>query len=66
MNLCAGSWILTRSKCTHFRALQDKMMRRMIYLAAAAKGETIAKGYWVRHLLIEVVLGLSLREWREQ
>ena len=27
---CAGSWMLTRSQCTHLRALHNKMLRRMI------------------------------------
>ena len=27
---CSGSWILTQSQCTHLRAIQDKMLRRMI------------------------------------
>ena len=36
--------------------------------AAEAKGlsEAIAQGDWVRALWSEVVLGLNLREWREQ
>ena len=29
---CSGSWILTQSQCTHLRAIQDKMLRRMIYV----------------------------------
>ena len=26
---CSGSWILTQSQCTHLRAIQDKMLRRI-------------------------------------
>ena len=29
---CSGIWILTQSQCTHLRAIQDKMLRRMIYV----------------------------------
>ena len=29
---CSGSWILTQSQCTHLRAIQYKMLRRMIYV----------------------------------
>ena len=29
---CSGSWILTQSQCTHLRAIQDKMLRRMIFV----------------------------------
>ena len=29
---CSGSWILTQSRCTHLRATQDKMPRRMIHV----------------------------------
>ena len=30
MYWCAGSWILTRTQCTHVRAVQDRMLRKMI------------------------------------
>ena len=29
---CSGSWILTQSQCTHLRAIQDKLLRRKIYV----------------------------------
>ena len=29
---CSGSWILTQLQCTHLRAVQDKMLGRMIYV----------------------------------
>ena len=29
---CAGSWILTRTQCAHLRAVQDRMLRKMIYV----------------------------------
>ena len=29
---CSCSWILTQSQCTHLRAIQDKMLKRMIYV----------------------------------
>ena len=32
MYWCSGSWILTQSQCTHLRAIQDTMLRRMIYV----------------------------------
>ena len=28
----SGSWILTQSQCTHLRAIQDKVLRRTIYV----------------------------------
>ena len=43
---------------------------RVVASASAAEAtglsEAIAQGDWVRTLWSEVVLGLSLREWREQ
>ena len=33
MYWCAGSWILTRTQCAHLRAVQDRMPRKMIYVA---------------------------------
>ena len=30
MYWCAGSWILTRTQCAHLRAVQDRMLRKMI------------------------------------
>ena len=45
-------------------------VKRVVASASAAEVmglcETIAQGDWVRALWSEVVLGLSLREWREQ
>ena len=32
MYWCAGSWILTRTQCTPLRAVQDRMLRKMIYV----------------------------------
>ena len=32
MYWCSGSWILTQSQCTHLRAIQDKMLRRMVFV----------------------------------
>ena len=32
MYWCAGCWILTRTHCTHLRAVQDRMLRKMIYV----------------------------------
>ena len=32
MYWCSGSWILTLSRCTHLRAIQDKMLRKIIYV----------------------------------
>ena len=33
MYWCSGRWILTRTQCTHLRAVQDRMLRKMIYVA---------------------------------
>ena len=45
-------------------------VKRVVASASAAEAmglsEAIAQGDWVRALWSEVVLGLSLREWREQ
>ena len=32
MYWCVGSWILTRTQCTHLRAVQDHMLRKMMYV----------------------------------
>ena len=32
MYWCVGSWILTSTQCTHLRAKQDRMLRKMIYV----------------------------------
>ena len=32
MYWCAGSWISTRTQCAHLRAVQDSMLRKMIYV----------------------------------
>ena len=32
MYWCAGSWILTRTQCTHLPAVQDHMLRKMVYV----------------------------------
>ena len=32
LHWCSGSRILTQSQCTHLRAIQDKMLKRMIYV----------------------------------
>ena len=32
MYWCAGSWILTRTQCAHLRAVQDRMMRKMVHV----------------------------------
>ena len=32
MYRCAGSWILTRTQCAHLRAVQGRMLRKMIYV----------------------------------
>ena len=56
---------LTRSPVSSCRAFCG---RRLSLSAAGAKGlsEAVAQGDWFRALWSEVVLGLSLREWREQ
>ena len=45
-------------------------VKRVVTSASAAEvmglSEAIAQGDWVRALSSEVVLGLNLREWREQ
>ena len=33
MYWCSGSWILTRTQCAHLRAAQNRMLRKMIYVA---------------------------------
>ena len=32
MYWCAGIWILSRTQCAHLRAVQDRMLRKMIYV----------------------------------
>ena len=32
MYWCAGSWILTRTQCAHLRAVQDRTLRKMLYV----------------------------------
>ena len=32
MYWCAGSWILTRTQCAHLRAVQDRMLKKMMYV----------------------------------
>ena len=36
----AGSWILTRTQCTHLRAVQDHMLRKMIYVPRSSEEST--------------------------
>ena len=40
MYWCAGSWILTRTQCTHLRAVQDHMLRKMIYVPRSPEEST--------------------------
>ena len=41
-------------------------VKRVVASASMGLSEAIAQGDWVRALWCQVVLGLSLREWREQ
>ena len=43
---CSGSWILNQSQRTHLRAIQDKMLRRMI-LFASKPIRTISVGFGI-------------------
>ena len=49
---------------------RSRRVRRVVASASAAEAmglsEAIAQGDWVRALWSEMVLGLSLREWRER
>ena len=49
MYWCAGSWILTSTQCTHLRAVQDRMMRKMIYVPRL-RGEETHMTRWARLL----------------
>ena len=40
MYWCAGSWILTRTQCTHLRAVQDHLLRKMIYVPRSFEEST--------------------------
>ena len=40
MYWCAGSWILTRTQCTHLRAVQDHMLRKMMYVPRSPEEST--------------------------
>ena len=43
LSWCSGSWILTQSQCTHLRAIQDKMLRRKIYVPTETPEEHMTR-----------------------
>ena len=46
MYRCSGSWILTRTQRTHLSAVQDRMLRKKIYVARG--NEESAKSHMIR------------------